>query len=265
MQTESIPTRLIGHQFGRLTIVRFDHEHGRNRRFWACVCACGTERVLREDYIKSGEVGCRTCRRLEIRARQGPKRCPACERVLPRDQFHRDRAVTDGFAVHCKACRKTQATQRISLLRARPSDAVPVPTLKPCCECGETKAADQFRRSKDNVDGLSCACRTCLSARNREWYARAGRAKRLPLGRLARYKMTPADLDAMLTRQEDRCAICDRAFPHRRSYVIDHDHATGAVRGLLCPPCNNGLGIFRDSPEILLRAITYLKVATERH
>lgn len=61
------------------------------------------------------------------------------------------------------------------------------------------------------------------------------------------------------------CAICLRTpepFKRKRltrPWHIDHDHATGAVRGILCGTCNVGLGAFRDDVESLRRAVAYLR------
>ena len=55
------------------------------------------------------------------------------------------------------------------------------------------------------------------------------------------------------------CAICKSPTPNTKGrWNVDHDHVTGAVRGILCGQCNGGLGFFRDSTEALKSAISYL-------
>lgn len=56
------------------------------------------------------------------------------------------------------------------------------------------------------------------------------------------------------------CPICNRStIPGVTSkYVIDHDHATGKIRGWLCDSCNTGIGRFADDPLIVLNALEYL-------
>jgi hypothetical protein len=71
------------------------------------------------------------------------------------------------------------------------------------------------------------------------------------------YGLSHEGLEALLQRQNSRCAICARPFT-RITYVIDHDHRTGAVRGLLCSNCNTGLGMFADDRRNLQAAIEYL-------
>lgn len=63
-----------------------------------------------------------------------------------------------------------------------------------------------------------------------------------------------AHLDGLMEAQGGTCAIC----PRTDDLCVDHDHATGVVRGLLCRSCNSGLGQFRDDPVLLAKAIDYL-------
>jgi hypothetical protein len=80
-----------------------------------------------------------------------------------------------------------------------------------------------------------------------------------------KYNIGKVEYDAMLEKQSGACAICCEAevFINKKTgklqdYSVDHDHKTGAVRGLLCVRCNRMLGYARDSRDILSRAITYL-------
>lgn len=61
--------------------------------------------------------------------------------------------------------------------------------------------------------------------------------------------------DQMLKKQEAKCLICDEI----KRLVIDHCHATGDVRGLLCANCNSGLGLLGDNVSNLERAVLYLQ------
>jgi len=54
------------------------------------------------------------------------------------------------------------------------------------------------------------------------------------------YGLSAEQYDALLARQGGRCAIC-RARPKSKRLAVDHDHSTGAVRGLLCSRCNHEL------------------------
>jgi len=70
------------------------------------------------------------------------------------------------------------------------------------------------------------------------------------------YGMSVEDYNGIVARQGNVCAICGNGREGRLH--VDHDHETGAVRGLLCNRCNRAIGLFEDDPIILRRAIAYL-------
>jgi hypothetical protein len=73
-----------------------------------------------------------------------------------------------------------------------------------------------------------------------------------------KYGLTTQQLEEMRLAQGNKCAICGAGegynFPN-----IDHCHKTKKVRGLLCQKCNHGVGLFKDSPELLRIAAAYLE------
>jgi hypothetical protein len=73
------------------------------------------------------------------------------------------------------------------------------------------------------------------------------------------YGLTEDDYNRMFLEQEERCAICNaHQSEFEKSFHIDHCHKTNKVRGLLCRNCNVGLGHFKDSIELMDKAINYL-------
>ena len=74
--------------------------------------------------------------------------------------------------------------------------------------------------------------------------------------------MSQDDFNKLMITQNGVCAICKNPpTVHARNrgvLCVDHDHATGKVRGLLCRPCNQGLGLFKDSKMLLNSANDYL-------
>jgi hypothetical protein len=81
---------------------------------------------------------------------------------------------------------------------------------------------------------------------------------------IKKYGIDFATYQKMLVAQKGVCAICEQPETKIQNSTIrllsvDHDHKTGAVRGLLCASCNQGVGYFRDDIPILQRAIGYLR------
>jgi hypothetical protein len=109
-------------------------------------------------------------------------------------------------------------------------------------------------------------CRRCrwemlkkTKAKRADHYRRMGRAYKLA----SLFGMTWAEYDAMHARQGGVCAICRRPETRRvkgtlSDLCVDHCHATGRVRGLLCQRCNMTIGLARDEAAILRAAAEYI-------
>jgi hypothetical protein len=99
---------------------------------------------------------------------------------------------------------------------------------------------------------------------NKRRYRESATAKyRAYKASITRYGITVEVYEAMAKSQDYRCLICGAHIENMKGrngnrLNIDHDHQTGEIRGLLCPQCNAGLGCFKDSKELLIRALEYM-------
>ena len=74
------------------------------------------------------------------------------------------------------------------------------------------------------------------------------------------YGITMEDYDKLFQKQKGRCVICKKhQLELKNRLVVDHDHETGVIRGLLCYGCNSILGLSGDSRKVLENALLYLE------
>jgi len=129
---------------------------------------------------------------------------------------------------------------------------------KACTNCKVEKSADDFHLSSQAKDGRASHCKACVNSRKRESRARVyTQENRRKWNLQNRYKMTPAEVDAMRAKQNGCCAICAKDL---QKFHIDHCHTSGRVRGLLCHRCNTRLGGVDDAVW-RAAAMRYLGVA----
>ena len=139
--------------------------------------------------------------------------------------------------------------------------------VKVCNVCKIEKPLEEFtmrlrhERGKTYGPFPMWACKKCVALRSRARYIRTGgdpdgqRRSHLK----ARFGLTEEDYAELLASQGGCCAIC--GHPESRStkrLSVDHCHASGKVRSLLCANCNTGIGLLGDSSEVLRRAADYL-------
>jgi hypothetical protein len=138
--------------------------------------------------------------------------------------------------------------------------------MRTCNVCNTEKPVEEFHTSWDRRYGVrrvARRCKKCHSATVNAWRKRnRGRITESPMAawrrqlrqRARKYGMEPYQLAVLEAASADLCAICGQ----RAALEIDHDHADGHVRGLICRDCNRGLGCFFDNPARLIRAALYL-------
>lgn len=154
------------------------------------------------------------------------KTCPDCKRTLPIDSFGKDSRRPDGHNTYCRECVNAKAAAYREKVGSKEYSQYQMQYRKSTPE-----RAEKYRRVQRNV---------------------AFKAK---------YGITLDEWEQKKAAQRGRCAICFSPFTSDKETHVDHDHATGAVRDLVCHTCNLMLGYAKDDVAVLANAINYL----ERH
>jgi hypothetical protein len=176
------------------------------------------------------------------------KRCGACGETKPLEAFGRDRSRPDGLLWRCKDCGR------------EPNQA----------------ASARYRLTRrDDPDFLkrrrALAARSASKPENRErrrayhaqYYSDPENRKRKLAGDRRRlYGITDDEYERLVAEQGGGCGGCGERWPGwdapGPAWHVDHDHATGAVRGVLCASCNIAAGHLRDDPDRALGLARYL-------
>ena len=121
-----------------------------------------------------------------------------------------------------------------------------------CTKCNQEKPSNEFYLEKDKraTNGIAqrSTCKTCTEDRKYKRFIEKT------------YNFTFDEYERLFEDQKGKCAICESRISSTRTsrLFVDHCHHSGKVRGLLCSSCNHGLGLFKDSPKLLSKAIEYL-------
>jgi hypothetical protein len=167
----------------------------------------------------------------------GLRECITCKKVKPIEEFYH-RKVSDG-------------------------------TIRPysdCKECSKKRSKNATITEKDKIRVIKKRYREKhkdeLTKKhsehyynNKEYYYNVTRKNRLRVA----FGITITEYEEILKLQNNKCAICGNpSNSSRYGLVVDHDHITGEIRSLLCNNCNTGIGLLKEDPVILQKAVEYI-------
>lgn len=210
--------------------------------------------------------------------------CGTCRGTKALSEFVKSRRGKNGHCRYCKECHRKNGLAYYRKKVGRPvvkqvKDASPE-SHRTCSKCGVTQEIYAFYRHKQSRGGYSTTCKVCHNANGKSWYNK-NRDKRLNYqrkyaaknrerlrglttgwSRLRRTGVTEEQYSGALREQDERCAICNRHQSElKMALCADHDHKTGAFRGLLCGKCNTAIGLLNDNPLLIQKALKYMEAS----
>ena len=142
-----------------------------------------------------------------------------------------------------------------------------------CRVCKKDKEVSEYYKNSSKVNGINTECKECTKVFRKNYYSKnkekiierttnwikdnPERHKNNEMQR--KYGISYEEYSLRRNNQDGKCLICGKTEKENGiDLAVDHCHATGTVRGLLCVPCNRGLGMFKDNSDLLLKAFRYL-------
>ena len=113
---------------------------------------------------------------------------------------------------------------------------------KTCSKCNLTLDLNMFVNSKLGKHGKAGQCKSCRNKKNQEY-----RNKNF-------YGITEPEYQQLLADSNNICRLCGNSG----SLVVDHNHDTGKVRGMICRQCNSAIGMLHDSPVLISKVLQYM-------
>lgn len=137
--------------------------------------------------------------------------------------------------------------------------------MKACTKCGTTKELTEFYSNKARPDGVTTYCKSCCKEKQRAYRQTVeGKAKKNANSRKHyiknTYGLTEQQYSEMKAACSNKCAICGKSENLGKILSVDHCHATGKVRNLLCFRCNSVLGKVEEDCDLLAKMISYLEL-----
>lgn len=157
------------------------------------------------------------------------KRCPQCQESFPltNEFWPKNSRTKTGFHAWCKPCAKK-------------------------------KKAESNQRLHDKDPEAWLERRRGYMASYRERHPERIKAQDRRRNLRTNFGISMEEYDHLSNLQGGRCAICG-GDQGGKTLAVDHDHGSGAIRGLLCSNCNTALGLFNDQTDRLRSAIGYLE------
>ena len=132
--------------------------------------------------------------------------------------------------------------------------------MKKCNICSVEKELTEFVKRSNRKNGIQPYCKKCHNKKSRSSY-KAEYMKDYDLKK--NYGIGLDEFNELSKKQNDCCAICkihvsEISTKRKKTLCVDHCHETLFIRGLLCDSCNRGIGLLKDSKEVLKSAYDYL-------